>query len=273
SSSFLFSDNLKKILSYWGDQFQMTVYLSDDLNNKKVKSIAEQIKENNLVKSVQIISNEQALFSFQKQMASYAPDLLKDPEILDFIPNSLVVSLKEASDKNKNFVELKRQIQNISGVSEVSYGEEWLEKYAHFVQVVQNLLLIVCIIFSVASFFIISNAIRALVEEKREEIEILELIGATYWSIRKEFIIQGASMGLGTAALGLSSSYILLSSLKSFLIDHFDFFILAEKLNFHSFMFVMAFAVLGTAIGAAGCFLAARSINTGWAAAAKLKKI
>src|SRR5437868_4171543 len=86
--SMLLSQNLRKILTVWGEELQMTVYLSENTEAPDVESLQKKIEANPNVGKIKFISKEKALEDFRGQMASYAPDILTEKDLLSLIPAS-----------------------------------------------------------------------------------------------------------------------------------------------------------------------------------------
>ncbi len=269
-ASLLLSQNFRKILTLWGEDVQMTVYLSSHVSSDGIKEIETLLKDTGKVGEVTLVSQEQALSDFRSQLATYAPDLSQDEELLKVIPSSLQVSLASAVavEGQKQALEfLASKLKDREGIDEVSYGQEWVEKYSTLVSAVETTLNCVGLIIVLAALFVMSNAIRASVQNRHEEIIVLEMIGATSTMIRKPFLQEGALLGLCSSLLALGLCSGLFFSFKSFLIGKLSFFQIGEHMSFLSVGLCLVFVVAGTALGALGSYLCVRKMNTGWAAA------
>lgn len=269
SVSFLLSQNLRKILTVWGEDLQMTVYLSENAQSADIEALQKKITGNDNVGKVKFISKEAALNGFRGQMASYAPDILNEKDLLSLIPASFQVSLSEsvaAMEHVKILEALAKGLRSEETVAEVSYGQEWVQKYSRFLFYFQRACEAVGIIILGAALFVLSNVIRASVQSRRQEIEVLELIGATPSMIRRPFLIEGASMGTISSALAMLISYLLFSGITGMFQNELKFLQLAEHLHFLSPALMVLFCLVGGILGAGGSYLCVRQINDGWAA-------
>jgi cell division transport system permease protein len=265
----LFSQNLKHILTLWGEDIQMTVYLSPDLTQAQQTRIEQFLKNEPHVKDVSLVTQEKALNDFRSQLATYAPDLVKDDDLLKLIPSSYQLNLDSQLDSRQQIVTLQSiaaQAKTLEGVDEISYGQDWVEKYSVFVTVIQWVIEALALIIVCASVFVMSNVIRALVSSRREEIEVMELVGATAAMIRKPFLIQGAQMGFFASALSVFICFGFFKLVQSVFIHQLSFLQLSSQLRFLSLPGVVSFVLAGTAVGALGSYLCVRKINDGWAA-------
>lgn len=263
----LLSQNLKNLLTLWGNDIQLTVYLNDDSTELQQAQIQKFLNSSRSVKGVLFVDQRKALADFQLQLASYAPDIAKDEDLLKYIPASLQVSLHSTQDIQV-LRALAEQLKSFSGVEEVSYGQDWVEKYSALVTALQAVIQTLGFVIVVASIFVMSNAIRASIEERHEEIAVLELIGATSSMIRTPFLKEGAILGGASSALAmvLCAGFFLL--IKNFFMQKLSFLQVGPHLAFMSLAAVGGFIVLGITLGALASYLCVRRINDGWAARA-----
>lgn len=267
--AWVLSQNFKKILTVWGEELQMTVYLSEKAGASEAEALEKKLSSNPKVGKVRFISREQALEDFRGQMASYAPDILNEKELLGLIPASFQVSLNSALaavDHLKVLDALAGSLKGEAAVSEVSYGQEWVKKYSQFLYYFEKACQALGIVIFSAALFVLSNMIRASVQARRQEIEVLELIGATPAMIRRPFMIEGALLGLVSSVIAVGISYLSHAKMVALFENELRFLQLAEHLEFLSVGAALLFCFAGALLGALGSYLCVRQINDGWAA-------
>jgi cell division transport system permease protein len=270
----LLSFNLQKIVRQWGDSIQVTAYLKDNLNSNELASLQQKIRALDLVSEVSLVDKQQASQSFKIQMASYAPGLLEEPELANSLPESLQIKLKNSAELTQSDQALEKivsRVRSISGVDEVSYGQAWIHNYTTFMNVINLASRVICLVLVVASFFIVGNVIKTGVSSRREEIEILELVGATRSRIRFPYIFEGAFSGLIAAVLAVSLNLFIFKIVLHTLSAEMSFTRALDIFSFFDSWWLAQFIVGGTLIGACGAFLAVRSLNSGWAASQGLR--
>lgn len=268
SVSVLFSQNFKKILTLWGEDIQLTVYLAPDLSESAINFIEDKLKETGMVGDISLITREKALSDFRTQLASYAPDLSKDDELLKLIPSSLQVRLVDdtPADKQTKLIEnLAAQAKSIEGVDEVSYGQDWIKKYSALVTAIETAFTILGFAVLGAALFVISNAIRASVHNRKEEIVVLEMIGATSTMIRKPYMIEGAVLGGISSSLAVVLCFAVFVGLKNIFVTRLSFLQLAEQIQFITPFVVIIFILGGSLLGTIASYLCVRSLNDGFA--------
>ncbi len=267
--SMLLSQNLRKILTVWGEELQMTVYLSENTEVADVESLKKTIEANPNVGKIKFISKEKALEDFRIQMASYAPDVLNEKDLLSLIPESFQVSLSEslkAVDHLKILDTLAGTLKNEKAVAEVSYGQDWVQKYGQFLYYFEKICQALGIIIFCAALFVLSNVIRASVQSRRQEIEVLELIGATPAMIRRPFMVEGALIGLASSVMAVGAAYFAYMNVVKIFESELHFLQLSQHLHFLGIELVVFFCLAGTLLGALGSYLCVLQINNGWAA-------
>lgn len=269
SVSFLMSQNLRKILTVWGQDLQMTVYLSDEATVSAVKDLHSQLEHQPRVGHVHFIDKEAALNEFHTQMASYAPDVFQEKDLLSLIPASFEISLSENLDPRDHLSTLENLASDLKqnkAVAEVSYGQEWVQKYSRFLTYFERLCQALGIIILCAATFVLSNVIRASVQSRRTEIEVLELIGATPAMVRRPFILEGAFIGALASLAAMGLSFALYSGLVHVFANELQFLQLAQHFQFFAPHLVAAALLSGTLLGGLGSYICVRQINDGWAA-------
>lgn len=268
STGLVLSKNFRKMITLWGESVQLTVYLSQDISASGTDNIQKILKSSAQVESVKYITQEKALGDFRTQLASYAPDLTQDDELLQLIPASLEVSLKSSVPAAEHLGVLKSlaaKVKNLEGVDEVSYGQEWVSKYSALVSAFEIVLNLLGLVILAASVFVMSNAIRASVSSRKDEIVVLEMIGATQSMVRKPFITEGAVLGAMSSAMAVVLSFLLYTLMKNVLQGRLSFLQLSEHMTFLSLVGVLGFVLCGTLLGAFGSYLCVRRVNDGWA--------
>ncbi len=268
-AALLISQNFKNILTLWGEDVQMTVYLSPELSRQGREGLESFLKETGKVGEVSFVNQEKALSEFRTQLASYAPDMSQDEELLKLIPASIQVKLAPSvtiQEQMQVLQNLAADLKKKEGVDEVSYGQDWVEKYGALVAAVEVTMQLLGIVILAASLFVMSNAIRASVQSRRDEIVVLEMIGATNSMIRKPFLKEGALLGLISSVLAVGLCFGTYLVFKNLLVTKLSFLQLGQHITFINPFSIAILIVGGTALGAFGSYLCVRRINDGWAA-------
>lgn len=268
AASLVFGLNLKSLLSKWGEDVQMTVYLSPDVTESQKKVIEKNLQSHAAIENFEFISQTKALDDFREQISSYAPDVTKDEDLLNLIPSSYQIRLQKnipITEQTQALKGVELAVAKLEGVDEVSYGQDWIEKYSALLRVVDIVFYALIFIIVIASLFVASNSLRASIANRRDEIVVLEMIGATFSSIRRPYLIEGALTGFfaSVVAVGLSALGVYL--FKSQASGVLSFLKLNETIRFLSMAGSFGLVMAGAGIGALASFMCVRSINDGYA--------
>jgi cell division transport system permease protein len=199
--------NLDRLTSRWGRGLQIIVYLKPDVPPARVESLHRLLKGRPEVSAVQLITPRQA----HRRLRS---SLGKNAEVLDsvepeFLPTSLEIALlRDHPGQARTLVALLR---SSSLVEEVDYMGDWARRLDSLVLLLRGVGLGLALIVSLACLYIVGSTIRLGVYARREEIEIMRLVGATHRFVRAPFMIEGALQGLTGAAAACGVLYIIYS--------------------------------------------------------------
>ncbi len=245
--------NLKTMASSLEQDIQVMVYLQDDLTEQTRSEIEQQLKADRAVGALTFVSKERALSDFQAQFP--AESRLLQGLGQNSLPASFVITLAAESRSSDAMRRWANRTQLIPGVSQVQYNQEWVEALAGIVRYIEVAAIIVGVILSAASVTIIANTIRLALYSRREEIEILGLIGASTTFIRVPYLLEGAALGLCGSALSL---VILKAGFELFrhqIHSATRFLGVDALLTFFSFDMCLVLMLVGLFLGCAGSFL------------------
>lgn len=269
ASMSLFSKNMQKVLSLWGESLQMNVYLNDQASDAEITTLLEKIRQDERVAKSEFIDRESARKQFQEQMANSAPDLIADARLMEFIPRSLQLQLNSIFTQKADsglLEKLAQELRETPQVESVSYGQDWVQTYSSVVTGARSLGFGIMLLILVAATFIIANSISSSLEQRHTEIEVLELVGASKLMIRGPYLFEGAILGAVCGALAVVGLSCLFSYLQSSLSKILFFSNLASKLSFFTQSECLFFILITSLVGLISAALALRRLNTGWAA-------
>ncbi|MBI4823025.1 MAG: ABC transporter permease [Nitrospirae bacterium] len=182
------------------DRFSITVFLDEGIDEEKTKGIIQTIKGNNSVKDLKYISKDDAL----KELKTLTKD---SAYILDGVeenplPPSVVITLKRELVSEASVKNLSSELMKVQGIAEVYYGEKFLSSIQAIKGGAEKISLLILIALSAGVIFVCYSTVKILFYRKKEEIETLQLLGATKGFIRAPFIIEGGAIG---AVAGLTA--------------------------------------------------------------------
>jgi len=243
--------NLDRTFNELGRDMQVIVYLDRASSNQDIARAGEGIARLPQTQKVTYVSKEEALARLKeglKAQAGLLDDLRDNP-----LPPSFEIELKEEHkhpDALKAFI---GEIKKIAASADVDYGQEWLQRFSAFIGMLKLVGLSIGSFLLLATVFIISNTIRLTIYSRREEIEIMKLVGATNLSIRIPFFLEGIAQGLLASLLSLGMLYAGYKALVHKLVTDYSLFLGPMQLTFLPYSMTGALILLGIALGIFGC--------------------
>lgn len=197
--------NVDRVISEAGTSLSVSAYLKESTTNAERESLLRELRENKSIRSVTFISKEQALELFRKDLgarSSFLDGLDQDnplPASVDLLlhPDELKVGSVDA------FV---GRLRENPVIEEVVYGSEWVRRMQGVIRVFRVFSFVLLGIVLCVIMFLISNTIKLVLFSRRDEIAIMQLVGARDADVRSPFVICGALQGIvgGVLALGLA---------------------------------------------------------------------
>lgn len=262
----LTSQNIGYLLNTFGENIQASVYLKPEATTENSNQIIKQILSENNIKKAQYIDSASAILKLSQQLDGLTQDLVQDPDLISAVPSSIEVTFKSEnfnSDTIKNFA---NKFKNESLIEEITYGQQWLESYSNIVLGFKKLGLFFICFLLLACALVVSRSIRSAVLEKRNHIEVLELVGATRSFIRKPFIKEGFLIGFVSAIIAAGISYFSLQAVKTILSTQSVFQNTVNLLQFFNWPFLVSYIVMCTAFSGFISWWTVRQVNSGWLA-------
>jgi len=196
----LVATNLGKVIEHWGESIQISAYLKDNLDPGQRESLYRQLMTFKEIKSAEFVSKEQALRRFKSMLRGEA-DLLEGlPE--NPLPASFEIHLAPGFRSLEQVEAVAAKAAKFPQIKEVEYGREWLKNFTSLLHLVKLAGSVVGVLIFAAALFIISNTIKLTVYSRRDEIGIMKLVGASDFSIRIPFLVEG--IAAGTVAAGIA---------------------------------------------------------------------
>ncbi len=198
---FLVHANLNALLSTWNKQVQLVIYLDDGISKTRMKALKKLFDDNERIDSVHYISRDTAWKNFKSTFAEksgFVAGLGINP-----LPASYSLKFKTGPDRLKHIRQLTDELREDEGIESMEYGEKWISKFENFMIFLRVFILAVGGILGVGLVLIISNTIKLSIFSRREEIELMLLVGATHRSIKVPLILEGVIQGLGGVVIAL----------------------------------------------------------------------
>ncbi len=187
------SNNLQFTAKELSSNMVITFFLKKNIDPAEREALQQKIKNHTLITGVRYVSAEEALRRFQKnfpELQSILENLKSNP-----FPASLEARIQERASASSQVLKFVNEASGLSGVEDVQFNRDWVEKMESLSRLARAVGFFLGGILILASFFIISNVIKLNVLARKNEVEILRLVGATNAFIRIPFLLEGILLG------------------------------------------------------------------------------
>ena len=191
--------NAQSVSGSWNNALDFSVYLKQDLSVSEAESLARLIDQRADVDSITLITADDALAEFKLQSGfGAALDQLSDNPL----PHALVVR-PSPGNTTASLILLQEEIGNLPESDLVQVDTEWVQRFHAILDIVRQAIAIGAALLGIAIVVVIGNTIRLDIENRREEIEVTKLIGASNAFVRRPFLWTGFWYGLLGGAFAL----------------------------------------------------------------------
>lgn len=245
--------NVNTVLGEWKGKIRIIAYLEDGLNENDIMTIENQIKTNNGIKNIRFYSKQQALNQFRDELKGQA-DILNGISA-DILPAYFLISLKDDVINNNSIETIAKEIKAIKGIDDVQYGAQIAQKVSGVLILVKMLGIGIGGFMLFAIFIIVSNTIRISIFSRKDEIEIMKLVGATNAFIEIPFILEGTIQVLTGTALSILLLYIVYKLFLFKLHTNLSSVLINMNVSFLSTNSILILLIIGALLGVAGAVI------------------
>src|SRR5574344_1505123 len=218
-----------------GSELEISVYLKSSANPETVK---DRITDISHVEKVKVISKQKSWNDLKRE--------IEIPDIDNPLPDTLHV--KVDSPEHINYVFGK--IKNMSVVADMSYAQELAKKIQFLNHVINTTTFLVVIIVAILTITIINNTIQLVIQSRKDEIEIMRLMGVSNWYIKIPLVLQGAFYGFAGSVIAI----IPLNFVQNTLENVHKFFLVPSPPFAEAFV-IFTLLIVGMSFGAGGSFI------------------
>jgi len=193
------NSNLQRVVGRWSEAAEMSVFLKEDVTKEQLQALDAAVAQSGLAVERKHMTKKDAVARFREDfpdLAGAADRLERNP-----FPASLEVRLAPgARDQAANVDALASRLTAMPGVADVRYDRRWLSRLGSAVRFLRTVGLVIVALLAIAAALTVANVVRLAAYARRDEIEIMQLVGAPFAFIRGPFIAEGILQG-GVGAL------------------------------------------------------------------------
>jgi len=240
-------ENAARITSGWESTVEITAFLKNSVGNDRALEMVKELQQQGNVAEVRFISKEEALEEY-RQLSGFSEAL--DTLQSNPLPSLLLIKPALSKHPDVDVETLLKSMQELPEVDSAQYDQLWIKRLNAIISIVQRAVLILAVFLGMAVMLIIGNTIRMMIFNRRAEIEIAKLFGATDGFIQRPFLYSGFWYGLA-------------GSLIAWLLISISLWLLQGPANQLAGLYSSGFTVSGLGLRNAGIMFLA-GIFLGW---------
>ncbi|MGH7540170.1 MAG: cell division protein FtsX [Gemmatimonadota bacterium] len=179
-------------------------YLTEDAGDARIQVARREIESYPEVEDVRYVSKTEALLNASRELPEFS-DVFADLEV-NPLPASLELRLRSGYRTRESVEAVAERLRGYEFIEEVRFGEDWIERVFSLRRIAGGAAAVLGGAFAVVAILLIATSVRMAILARSEEIEIMQIVGATEGYIQRPFLLEGLITGLlgGLFALGLT---------------------------------------------------------------------
>jgi len=209
TAMFVMLNNLERLGGGWQHNAGLSLFLQPAIDEARAGTLAETLRARPGIARVDLISREQGLAEFREYsgLGGVLDQLTRNPlpVVLAVYPTYRMPPKPPPASRTRS---LTSSLEQLAEVDFVRLDTQWNARLRAIVALLTNAALLLATVLALAVFFVVGNTIRLEIENRRTEIRIMDLVGATSAFIRRPYLYSGAWYGL----LGGISAWLMVST-------------------------------------------------------------
>ena len=191
-------DNLKALGEHWDGGVSASLFLDERIDDRRAAQLVETLRDRDDVAAVEYISRAEALAEFERvsgldNVLSYLDD---NP-----LPSVLVVTPADVNMTSAASERFLDTMASIPGVASVQLDMQWVNRLQQMLRLFDRFASVLAVLLGLGVVLVIGNTVRMTIEQRRDEIVVAKLVGASDSYVQRPFLYTGAWYGLGGGLL------------------------------------------------------------------------
>jgi cell division transport system permease protein len=251
--------NLDRAVSRWSAAAEFSIYLDDEISQEQRVALNALLREHPAVASREYVSKADAAVRFRRDfpdLAAGLADMARNP-----LPASVEVRLNPARADGAALDALARRLAQTPGVADVRFDRQWLDRLGRIAAGVRWMGWTLGAVLLVASMLTVATVVRLALHARRDEVDIMQLMGAPIGLLRGPLVVEGVIQGGAGALVAIAALAGGFAMARGRLLAVLGTSADAAAVVFLPLSFAALLLAVGMAVGCAGGYLAARNVR------------
>jgi cell division transport system permease protein len=227
--------SVSSMVKEMGNALEISAYLNNGTN---VNAVTKEIYGIDNVVRVKLVPKEQSWAELKKE--------IEVPDIKNPLPDTLHIKVKKRDHINEVMYALK----GVKGINDTSYAKDLVDKFQMVDKISTTVTIVVLIVACLLTITVINNTIELVIQSRKEEIEIMRLMGVSNWYIKFPLVLQGAIYGFAGALIAIVPVNIVQAYLQKM-----HAFFMMPSYSYSQGLTVFAVLILGVVFSTTGSLL------------------
>ena len=252
----LVTSNVERLLTVWSSAAEFSVYLREDATSEQRGTIEALIDGSGVAIGREYVSKAQALNRFRRDFAELA-SLTQSFDDNPF-PASVEVRVRPDAERDGRADGLVASLAAAPGVADVRYDRDWISRVTAGLGAARAIGLTLAVVMAIAAGLTVASVVRLGLHARRDEIEIMQLVGSPYAYIRGPFVAEGLMQGGLGAMLALAALWMGFLTAVAWWGSSLSTVVDPQALRFLPLRLCVWLVAGGMAVGCAGGYAAGR---------------
>jgi cell division transport system permease protein len=255
----LVTEHLNRLLTRWSATAEVSIYLRDDITREQRVDLNRVLGASDVVASREFMSKADALARFKHDFPDLSSGLDGSPD--NPLPASLDVRLRPQGADGAAVEALAQQVQRMSGVADVRFDRRWLARLSSIILALQWTGWVLGGVLIAAAVLTVATVVRLALYARRDEIEIMQLVGAPLGLLRGPLVTEGMLHGGVGTLVALAALYVAFVVVRAQAGPVLAMVVEPGMVGFLPASAAAALVAGGLAVGCLGGWLAARHVR------------
>lgn len=252
----LVTSNLQRQVARWSEAAELSIYLRDDATSEQRGAVERLLDHSGAISAHEYVSRGQALARFRREFTQLAPETTGTMD--NPFPASIEARVRPDAGSTGPIIDVARRAATLPGVADVRLDREWIARVDAVVRAIRRIGLGLVLIMALAAASTVAAVVRLGLQARRDEIDLMTLVGSPLAYIRGPFIAEGVLQGGIGAILALVLLWLAFAGAIALWGDVLAVALDGEALRFLSVPMSVTLVLGGLVVGGLGGLTAAR---------------